>query len=340
MPPLTSNASQASSGCCLARPRLPRHRQPQKHLSGGTRSGAGVPRWVPPQNHPHRGCSGHRSPPQLHPRRAGGAQLGPAPRAGRASGAAGDVAAGLAPGRPRQNKTRHLCAREAASRRPGGGGARPPPTPRPRRGRGRPQPAFLRRGAPRARPASSPGRPPAEPSEVSLHAAANKARPAPLGVPRFGPPPGTGLRAHRSPGPATAPAAPSPEGCGDEDGQEPPGMSGVTAGRTPLGCPRAPFFSPAFWAREFGGFLQPPPRRPAQLQHSWTEGWTAAEWGLPDGPEAAQPRLQAFSGMGTGRGVSAGGAGRCLPPAHVGGKGYSLTAPALVPMAITRSTGS
>lgn len=28
VPPLTSNASQASSGCCLARPRLPQHRQP------------------------------------------------------------------------------------------------------------------------------------------------------------------------------------------------------------------------------------------------------------------------------------------------------------------------
>lgn len=143
---------------------------------------------------------------------------------------------------------------------------RPPPTPRPRCGRSRPRaptPHSCGAGPP------EPGLHPAlaarqQPSEVSLHAAANKARPAPLGVPRFGPPRGTGLRAHRSPHPSwmTAGWIAAPRDKRGHSRKDPP------LGMPPQGWPSpfAPPPFPAFWARWGFPPAAPSPPGPAAAQ--------------------------------------------------------------------------
>lgn len=321
VPPLTSSTSQASCSCHLARHREPPEAssqwQPEQGwVATGCSAGIGYsvtgrtvppPSWVPPQNHPRRGCPRLRNLPQHQRCGPKGFDAGVAPASARWRGSRAERPAtsrrGLAWGQPRQNKTRHLCAREAVSRQPGGGGAPwpPPPNSDPNPDAGAaapaPPPTFLRRGAPRARP--HPGLAARQqPAEVSLHAAGNKARPGPAS-PSAPPTRDRAQRPLQPPHPSTKPIRGPAAPCRAHPataavlssqrwhGQEPPGDKGGDTGKHPLPRTAKPLCSLGVSGK--AGASSVPPS-PAQLQPSWMDE------ALPDEP--ARPRLPVSLGWG------------------------------------------
>lgn len=255
---------------------------------------------------------------------------------------------GLAPGWPRRGnkkkkKPRHLCAREAASCWSGGGGGwrTPPPphlnsTPTPIRTQAPPR--SPRAPTPHSCGAGPPERGPhpalaarQQPSEVSLHAAGNKAWPSPRvlvyvcppSLPHHGPPPGSGLS---PPSPvASRLEAPLPpyNAAWMRLGRTgaPPGQGGGGTGKRPPHCHaawggRAP--SPPSQNSGLGGGFPPATPsllRPAQLQHSWTD------WDGAGGGRGAARR--AGSGTATSPGVPWAGGVLTLCPGE-GGKRIQL----------------